>query len=264
MNKFWDSNCVSPWDCWSIGDFDCMLATPSQNTQESWHNHIMKSAIPGLFRASTENLFADGLPQLIELDGIMRPKVLTYHVPVIPKEKMVKALWYVEHMSTHIQIKEAAPGMYVYYFLSKDNRGKFPKLTKRLIEMYEAALTGTKDARIKDINTLLDVCGSMYMVCGEVEDYGVPECEGNKARLDCPCCKGFKHDGICSHVLAVNHILKRFNVRYHLLPLGKRTDKKKKGPEKAPPKALKRVQQREPDSSDEEEERALTLGQEGR
>jgi len=40
MNTFWNSYCVSPWDCWSVGDFACMLCTPSQNTQESWHLHL--------------------------------------------------------------------------------------------------------------------------------------------------------------------------------------------------------------------------------
>ena len=82
----------------------------------------------------------------------------------------------------------------------------------------------------------------MHVVCEPREFYPVPTCEGNPAQLDCPACKGFKHSGICSHVLAVNHILKQFNVRYQLLPIGKRTDKKNKGGEKRTP-ALTRIQQ---------------------
>ena len=142
--------------------------------------------------------------------------------------------------------------------------GKFPKLTKRLIAMYEAAMAGTKDARCKHIDSLLDVCGSLHMVTDALEDYPVPECEGNPMKLDCPCCKGFKHSGICSHVLAINHILQKFNVRYHLAPLGQRTEKGKcKGRAKAPPKALTRVPQREKTESDEEAEQLIACGAKG-
>ena len=70
--------------------------------------------------------------------------------------------------------------------------------------------------------------------------------------------------GICSHVLAINHILKQFNVRYQLATIGKKTDKLKKGPSKKITPALERIPQREPDSSDEEEERALLLGGQGK
>ena len=81
--------------------------------------------------------------------------------------------------------------------------------------------------------------------------------------LDCPTCKAFKGVGICSHVLAINHILKQFNVRYQLATIGKKTEKTHYlGGKKTP--ALERVPQREPDSSDEEEERALRLGSKGK
>ena len=42
MNKFWDTYCINNWDCWSIGLFDCMLMTPSQQAQESWHKQILR------------------------------------------------------------------------------------------------------------------------------------------------------------------------------------------------------------------------------
>ena len=42
MNKFWDTYCINGWDCWSIGLFDCMLMTPSQQAQESWHKQILR------------------------------------------------------------------------------------------------------------------------------------------------------------------------------------------------------------------------------
>ena len=103
------------------------------------------------------------------------------------------------------------------------------------------------------------MCGG----CEAREEYGVPDCEGNPALLDCPTCKAFKGVGICSHVLTINHILKQFNVRYQLATIGKKTEKHNyTGGKKTP--ALTRVPQREPDSSDEEEEQALLLGGQGK
>ena len=245
MNTFWNSYCVDPWDCWSIGEFGCMLCTPSQQAQESWHKQLLKSRIPGAFRASTEHVFAEALPQLIQLDGVLSPTVLVFDVPAIPKQMMEKALWYVQHQSTHIHVVKGEDDSFTYYFLAKDNRGKYPKLNARLIAMYEAALNGNKDPRIRDHETLLDVCLSLHKVVDAEEVYGVPVCEANPSELDCPHCKGFKHSGICSHVLAVNHILTKFNVKYHLAEIGKKTDKGTKGKSKAPPKALTRIPQKQ-------------------
>ena len=44
MDRFWTSYCAvgSGWDCWSIGLFDCVLCTPSQQAQESWHKQILR------------------------------------------------------------------------------------------------------------------------------------------------------------------------------------------------------------------------------
>ena len=53
MNVFWDSNCVAPWDCWSICYLECMLATPSNQTPEAWHRDLLRKKIPGMFKAST-------------------------------------------------------------------------------------------------------------------------------------------------------------------------------------------------------------------
>ena len=178
---------------------------------------------------------------------------------------MKKALWYVEHQATHILIKpDVLPDEFVYYILRKDNPLKVTRITKALVGQYESALEGIKDARCKHIESLINVCNSFHFVCEAREEYGVPDCEGNPALLDCPTCKAFKGVGICSHVLAINHILKQFNVRYQLATIGKRTDKLKKGPSKKITPALERIPQREPDSSDEEEERALLLGGQGK
>ena len=281
MRTFWNSYCVDPWDCWSIGDFACMLCTPNQNVQESWHKHLKTKRIPALFRASTERVFKEGLPQLIELDGINSPTVLPFKVAVIPEGMMKKALWYVTNQETHILSKKVG-GDILFFFLRQDNPAKIKKITKGLVEQYEAALwDGKKDSRIKSTDTLIDICMSFHVVCEPREEYGVPECEGNPCKYDCPTCKGFKHIGICSHVLAINHILQKFNVRYQMLPIGQRTEKKRMGGAggkavvksikngKAPKRqkregAWKRITQRDPDSSDEEAEKAIRLGEQGK
>ena len=125
-------------------------------------------------------VFAEGLPQLIELDGIALPKVLNFDVPCIPEGKMKKALWYVEHQATHILIKpDVLPDEFVYYILRKDNPLKVTRITKALVAQYESALEGIKDARCKHIESLIKVCNSFHFVCEVSEEYGVPDCEGN-------------------------------------------------------------------------------------
>ena len=55
---------------------------------------------------------------------------------------------------------------------------------------------------------VLSIKNSMYLV-----EYGGAElcleCEANPYHLVCRVCKGFAHDGICKHVLAVTHIIER-------------------------------------------------------
>ena len=80
LDKFWDSYCVAPYDNWSIGDFECMLCTPSQQSTESWHKELSLSKIPGLFRGSTEQCIHVAIPQLIAMDGYLKPDSLLFHV----------------------------------------------------------------------------------------------------------------------------------------------------------------------------------------
>ena len=56
-------------------------------------------------------------------------------------------------------------------------------------------------------------------------------------------CKCFKGYGCCPHVLAINHILSKFNVKYQLQKLPKKKEKhtRRGGNLKAPPKALERA-----------------------
>ena len=88
------------------------------------------------------------------------------------------------------------------------------------------------------------------------------ECDLNPGKFNCPHCKGFKQYGICSHVLAINHILMAINLRREFIEIGKATMKKKGGGARmsAEP-ALTQVSQADPDSSDDE---LMELAGEGR
>jgi len=97
--------------------------------------------------------------------------------------------------------------------------------------------------------------------------YDVLKCEANAAQYDCVGCKGFKGIGICSHVVAVNHILKKFNVRAQLRQLTTSSSRSKSanaGNRKKPVPALTRLPVPDMDSSDEEAERLQALGELGR
>ena len=146
--------------------------------------------------------------------------------------------------------------------MRKDNESGYKKIETRLIQMFEAAMQGTMDRRVKDVDHLLDVCRLFHIVESPDAMYFPPSCDGNPLQLRCVGCKGYQHSGICSHLLAVNHLEKQFNVRAQLLSIGKSTGRTTGGKQKAP--ALMRLPQREPDSSDEEEERMLQLGMAGK
>ena len=203
------------------------------------------------------------------MDGLLCPTSLTFDVPAIPKAMLEKALWYVEHQDTHMVTFDftETPGEPAFYVLSQTGGGDAKTITKRHREMFAAAMAGERDSRIKDLNSLMQVCQSLHLVCQPVEGMTVPECEGNKEKYDCVGCKSFKAVGICSHVLAVNHVSKKYNVRYVLGRLqtgASKTAAVKAGKVTAPPPALQRAPVADPDSSDEEEARLLQLGEQGR
>ena len=82
MRTFWNSYCVAPWDCWSIGGFDAACCTPSQNCQESWHEHLKVARIPGMMKGSLAMVLQVALPQLVRMDGLMNRRELNFKVQV--------------------------------------------------------------------------------------------------------------------------------------------------------------------------------------
>ena len=51
--------------------------------------------------------------------------------------------------------------------------------------------------------------------------YALPVCHWNPGNFTCRTCKGFKHVGICSHVLATDHMLELINLNYLMATLCK-------------------------------------------
>ena len=131
------------------------------------------------------------------------------------------------------------------------------------MKWYGQCLKGEKPKGVKDVNDLFELCDALHLVQPASEKWGHCACEGNPMKLVCDC-KGCKGHGICSHVFAINHILKQFNVRHCIMEIGKRTSKNTGGNFTRQEKAYERLPTREPDSSDEEEERLLELGKEGK
>ena len=154
-------------------------------------------------------------------------------------------------------------GSIAYYVLRKDNEAGYKKIENRIVEMLEKAwFDGEKDKRVKTLDDLLTLCDCMHMVEVADDEHGHCPCEGNPMKLTCDC-KSAKGYGICSHILTINHIVQKFNVRGALRQIGKSTAKQSGGNKKPVP-ALQREATREPDSSDEEEERLRIQGDEGR
>ena len=232
MDAFWDSNLTDPWDCFSICDMQTPLSTPSNQVQEAWHNQILKSRIPGMFKQSTTNVITQALPKLIRLDGTFIPDVLSFdvsepntafllptactvlapsvQVPAVPREILLKGKWYVDNTRTHVHIAKEK-GDFFWYVLRKSNEAGLKKVTNKSLEAYIDTFNGKKPTGIKSYEALTNACFSYQLVRYAPSDMMVPDCDFNKAKLLCTC-KGYKQYAICSHVAAVNHLLHKVDL----------------------------------------------------
>ena len=134
-----------------------------------------------------------------------------------------KAIWLVLHQKTHVwcmkeKDEETGKESFVYYVLGEDNELGEKKLSNELITKYECTLRGEKPAYLRSLEKLLGICSCMHKIRTVQEDdkWKVPESPWNPGKLDCFSCKGFKRTGICSHSLAVNHILGHIDLVYNL------------------------------------------------
>jgi hypothetical protein len=217
LNGFWDEYCVSPWDNWSIGLFDCMLCTPSQQAQESWHKQIMQSRIPGMFKGSTEHVMHVALPQLVSMDAALIPDELLFHVPSIPGPMLTKAVWYTKQKATHLHISvddDSDKTVYTFYVLSASRpcRKTHKAVDSLLVSRYNALLMGERPRGLTQLSSFMDVARALHIVqYAEDTPRRAVECQYNPCELVCSC-KACRHVGICSHVLAVNHWLGELDI----------------------------------------------------
>ena len=139
-------------------------------------------------------------------------------MPGVPKAVLQKALWYLQNRTTHIQIAKEDDGSFIYYVLRKDNDVGLKKIGKIALQQYIDACNGKKAPHLKTFQQFAHVCLSMHFLryanAGEV-----PKCEYNPVNLTCPTCKGFRNWGICSHVIAINHILDQIDLEDQLKEL---------------------------------------------
>ena len=70
------------------------------------------------------------LPQLAKIDGLSMASKLQFEVETFPREMVIKAVWYVDHTSTHFHQAKDRNGDIFYYFLVKANPGGFKKMGK--------------------------------------------------------------------------------------------------------------------------------------
>ena len=137
----------------------------------------------------------------------------------MPKGVLEKALWYVRHRTSHIHIAKEADGSFIYYVLRKDNDVGLKKIGKIALQQYVDACNGKQAPHLKKFEQFAHVCLSMHFLRYADADE-VPKCEWNPANLSCPTCKGFRNWGICSHVVAINHILDKIDLEDQLKELG--------------------------------------------
>ena len=201
LRSFWNEYFVSPWDNWSIGCFNCMLCTPSQNVQESWHRELATTRIPGMFKGSTEHVMHVALPRLVSMDGFLIPDELMFHVPSVPVHLFDRARWYIAHEGTHVKKKGES-----FYLLSQ-SRGAVKRLDDRFVAWYESLREGRRPSGVTELKKIIEITNSVHMLHSyKFTDRRCVPCEYNKAELVCSC-KTSRQYGICAHILAVNHFL---------------------------------------------------------
>ena len=172
-------------------------------------------------------------------------------MPGVPKAVLQKALWYVRNRTTHIQIAKEDDGSFIYYVLRRDNEVKLKKIGKIGLQQYVDACSGKKASHLKTFEQFAHVCLSMHFL-RYAEPHEVPKCEYNPAYLNCPTCKGFRNWGICSHVIAINHILDKIDLVDQLKELA--APRSRGGFREGVRPALVKEKEAVADSSEEEDE----------
>ena len=83
---------------------------------------------------------------------------------------------------------------------------KFKKIDSTLVSKYQDTFRGNMPRRVTTKDALFAICSSMYLLYATTDTKACNPCEANPYRLLCKC-KGSRKIGICSHILAVTHLL---------------------------------------------------------
>ena len=103
------------------------------------------------------------------------------------------------------------------------------------VHRYETASRGEEPTHSQQCTSpmdkfekLRDVCNSMHKVESAAKMFGADKvqqmclpCRLNPLKLLCTC-KGSRHHGICSHIIAVTHMLGEIDIEHELEPLAPR------------------------------------------
>jgi len=73
INVLWNSIMVAPNNQWHLGVTQVPGATPSQQTQESWHHSGIMLRVADSLNASTETVLEKSLNNVMTLDGVCHP-----------------------------------------------------------------------------------------------------------------------------------------------------------------------------------------------
>ena len=131
---------------------------------------------------------------------------------------MQKALWYASRKHNYCFVDktkgEGGEDTFTFYIMSKSNTDVSAKIDATRVSRYKALLQGERPKGMTNLDKIIELAASVHRVQYS-EDAGraCPLCDMNPEDLVCGC-KGFRHIGICSHVIVTNHWLDAINLRH--------------------------------------------------
>ena len=173
-----------------------------------------------MFKGSTEHVMHVALPKLVKMDAALLPDKLLFEVPSIPSRMLKKAVFYTHHKATHFHIKVDDDGeddpVYTFYLLSakRPSPSTHKKGDSLLVARYDALLMGYRPRGLTKLDSFMDVARALHVVqyASDTPRKATP-CQYNPCELVCSS-KAWRHVGICSHILAVNHWLDEIDVQH--------------------------------------------------
>ena len=158
-----------------------------------------------MFKGSTEHVMHVALPKLIAMDAALIPDKLLFNVPRVPSAMLKKAKWYASRMHDHLHIEKKTNGTFVFFVLSATSP-TWKKISSLLVSRYSALLHGKRPTGLTRLESFIDVERSIHFLLFEEDAEGrkAPEAVLNPKSLVCSC-KSFRHVGICSHCIVLNH-----------------------------------------------------------